>query len=153
MIVSGVFPSSSGDQFRLEHKQDSLSDWDQRTVTLFLILRWPHTWCFTRNNSQTAISLTDILSSQLLIVHCSVWQSWHHPRRTWSDSDHVIITRGSFMTLLFVSKVFTLLRGNKLLYEGLNIKGFYWSGHLFNLVINLFLQISISILSWSWIRF
>ena len=29
------------------------------------------------------------------------------------------------MTLLFVSKVFTPLRGNKLLYEGLNIKEFY----------------------------
>ena len=91
-ILSGVFPSYSGvDQFRLEHKQDSLSD---SSGPHFRRLSSSHSmFNLTRvkniHQSQDHFVIDDFRAG---LTSSSTWKSWNHPRQKIlvHDSDHDI---------------------------------------------------------------
>ena len=91
-ILSGVFPSYSGvDQFRLEHKQDSLSD---SSGPLFRRTSSSHSmFNLTRveniHQSQDHFVIDDFRAG---LMSSSTWKSWNHPRQkktcSWQWSWH-----------------------------------------------------------------
>lgn len=123
LIVSGVFPFALTlrvrvDQFRLGHKQDSLSD------------SGPHfrTQCSTWHRSKTSINLLNILSSMFIepgyLMSSSTWKSWNHPRQKLvhdSDRDITLPSLCSFMTPLFRNELQKCCMETRHLYEGLYV--------------------------------
>ena len=92
VILSGVFPSYSGvDQFRLEHKQDSLSDSSgphfSRTSSSHSMFNL--TWVKNTHQSQDHFVI-DVVRAGLMSR--STWKSWNHPRQKIlvHGSDHDI---------------------------------------------------------------
>ena len=93
-ILSGVFPSYSGvDQFRLEHKQDSLSLSDSSGPHFRRLSSSHSMFNLTRvkniHQSQDHFVI-DVYRAGLMLS--STWKSWNHPRQKIlvHGSDHDI---------------------------------------------------------------